>query len=181
MDLTRLRAGELIAAGAAMLLFLTMFVPWYGGQGTVVFTPSGPDTALNAWQAFSVVDLLLFAAIVAAVGAAVLAGTQSSVALPVAASVLVCGLGVVVTVLVLYRLVDEPRVDPYTSIEPGAYVGLALCAAIALGGWLSMRDEGTSFSRAASELERRWATDDVPVEPAPAAPTKPPQDPPPAR
>jgi hypothetical protein len=168
MDFSRLRAGEAIAAAAAVALALVMFLPWYGGQGTAVFTPAGPDTALTAWQAFGIVDVLMALAIVAAIGAAVLAGTQTSVALPVAASVLVSALGLVVTVAVLFRLVNEPRVDPYLSIEPGAYLGLALCAAIAAGGWMSMRDEGTGFADARDSLERRLTRDDVPVHPAPA-------------
>lgn len=167
MDLQRLRTGELISGAAGVMLAVTMFVPWYGGAGTAVPTPLGPLTWQNAWQAFSVVDLLLFVTIVAAIGAAVLAGTQTSVALPVAASVVVTALGIVAMVTVLYRLVDEPGVDPYKTIELGAYGGLVLCAAIAVGGWLSMRDEGTSISKAVSELERRWATEDVPVEPPP--------------
>ena len=59
-DLGRLRRGEQIAAGAAVLLFILMFLDWYG-----VSVDAGPlgdvGGGLSAWKAFDFLDIYLFA------------------------------------------------------------------------------------------------------------------------
>lgn len=168
MELNRLRTGELLAGGAAGLLALTMFLPWYAGQPPVVATATPVDPTLSAWQAFAVVDIVMALTILAALGLAALAATRASVALPVAGGVLLTTLAVLTTLFVLYRLLDEPRSDPYLEIEPAALLGLVLCAAIAFGGFLSMRDEGTNHAAAGPPGAGNGA-DDIPVLPAPPA------------
>jgi hypothetical protein len=146
MDLSKLRPGEMLAAAAGVLLFIAMFLSWYdvggGLGGGISGRLSGFDTTASAWQSFAFLDVLLFLTAVAAVGVAVLAGTQRSVAVPVAASVVVTLLGLVATLLVLYRLLNEPFPVPdrFVSIELGAYLGFILCALIAVGGFLSMQE-----------------------------------------
>jgi hypothetical protein len=180
VDFNKLRLGELLAGAAGILLLIVMiFFPWYGlgGLEDAIGGVASVDTSINALQAFGLLDILLFLTVVAAIGAAVLAGTQSSVALPVAASVVVTALGVLVTLLVLYRIVNTPGYGGLLDPSFGAFLGLLLCAAIALGGFLSMRDEGTSFGQAASGL--RTSSADPPTRPAPpAGPTPPAQAPP---
>ena len=175
MDLSKLRAGELLAGLAGAALLIVMFLPWYGLAGLsepfggALARQAGIPTTANAWRAFDLIDILLFLTVVAAVGAAVVAATQQSVALPVAASVILTALGVLVTGLVLYRLVNEPGSDQFIDIRFGAYLGFVLCARVALGGFMSMQEEGTSFGQAADQLQGRGA----------AAPPPPPAQPPP--
>lgn len=187
MDFNRLRLGELVAGAAGVLLLIVMFLSWYGfaglggGLGRALVESPGFDVTRNAWEMFSFIDLLLFVTAVAAIGAAAITGTQRSVALPVAASVIVTALGVLTTLLVLYRVLNEPGPDEIIDVMLGAYLGVIACAAIALGGFMSMRDEGTSFSQAASQLQQdrpgsggAAGPGDVPTQPAP-----PPAPPPP--
>ena len=94
--------------------------------------------------------------ILAAIGLAVLTATERSPALPVTASVIVTALAAIGTLLVLYRLIDAPD-DLDRTIW--AFLGLIAVAAIAYGGYLSMREEGTTFSDARDQA--RAAFDDA--------------------
>ena len=174
MDLSRLRTGERIAAGAAVLLFIDMFLHWYKADiGNVIpgvrdLGVSVPLTAhASAWQAFSILDIYLLIVILVALGMAFLSATQRSVALPVAASVILTVLAAIATFIVFMRLVDQPGPDKIIDIELFAWVGFILCAAITYGGWRSMRDEGTNLQDARVQAERAIRGDRVPQRPAP--------------
>ena len=78
-----------------------------------------------------------------------LAAAQSSVQLPVAASAITAGLGILGTLFVLYRVID-PVED--LSREYGLFLGLVAVAGIAFGGWLAMQEEGTTFGGEADRL-----------------------------
>ena len=174
MDLGRLRLGEVIAGAAGLALLLVMFLPWYAPNAQLGLAAASAghrlDRSFSAWEAFGILDLLLLVTALAAIGVAVLAGTQRSVALPVAASVVVTSLGVFVTLLVLYRLTNEPLgPDSLTDVRFGGYLGLALCALIALGGFLSMQEEGKTLADVAPGLARGRSAPAVRTRPAPPA------------
>ena len=180
MDANRLRTGELIAGIAAVALFIVMFLPWFGfdlsGAAEDVAESFGvavdvPDANFNAWESFDFIDLVLMVTIIVAVGLAVATATRRDVSLPVAASALTAGLGILSTLLVLYRLLDTPG---DADRKFGVFLGLILAAAIAYGGWRSMQDEGTSFGDQADRLQDRGGNDDAPPPPPPAAPPPPP-------
>lgn len=150
-DLSRLRRGEKVAAGAAVLLFIVMFFDWYS-----VSVSAGPfgnfSVGGSAWQAFDFIDIYLFIVILAAIGLAVVTATERTPALPVTASVIVTALAALGTILVLYRLIDTPIGDVPDGVDVSrtiwAFLGLIAVAAITYGGYLSMRDEGTSLTDA---------------------------------
>jgi len=155
-DIGKLRRGEKIAAVAAALLFILMFFDWY--SVSVSGAPVGFSAGGSAWDAFEVLDIYLLIVVLAALGLAFLTATERSPALPVTASVIVTALAGLGTLLVLYRLVDAPgggseTVGPVTidvDVNPKlwAFLGLIAVAAITYGAYLSMREEGTSFSDA---------------------------------
>jgi hypothetical protein len=182
MDVSRLRRGELIAGGAGVLLFFDLWMHWYSAGGGKISTGVGqievPSVAVNAFKAFDFTDLLLVLLVIIAVGQAVLTATQRSVALPVAASVIVAGYGAFMTVLVLYRIINQPGPNDFVNVEIGAYIGLVLTAAVAYGGFLGMQEEGTSFSEAKDSLAGGSGHPPASPPPPPAAPPAAP--PPPA-
>jgi hypothetical protein len=147
MDFSKLRTGELIAGICGVLLLIVMFFSWYGGASSVA-TPFGNVDAsgvtVDAWEAFSYTDLLLALTALVAIGAAVLAASGRSVALPVAASVVVTVLGIVVVLLVLYRIINQPGDNDFVDVKFGAYLGFLVCLGIAVGGFLAMADEGAT-------------------------------------
>ena len=190
-DLSRLRRGEKIAAGAAVLLFILMFFDWYD-----VSVDAGPfgdfSVGGSAWQAFGILDIYLLVVVLAAIGLAVLTATERSPALPVTGAVILTALAALGTLLVLYRLINTPiDVD---GLDVGrtiwAFLGLIAVAAITYGGYLSMRDEGTSLTdvkeqaRAAFDApapkDEGATSAPPPPPPAPPAASAPPADPPPS-
>lgn len=188
-DLGRLRLGEKIAAGAAILLFVLMFFDWYD-----VSVDAGPfgdfSVGGSAWQAFDLLDIYLFIVIVAAIGLAVLTATQRTPAMPVTASVIVTALAALGTLLVLYRLIDTPIGDLPQGVDSGrtiwAFLGLIAVGAITYGGYLSMRDEGTSLGdvkaqATAAGQQARSAFDSSGSGAPPASPPPPPASEPTAR
>lgn len=184
MDFSKLRTGELIAGISGVLLLIIMFLPWYGVGGSIgeFASAAGVDTDASAWQAFDFVDLLLFVTALAAIGAAALGATGRSVALPVAASVVVTVLGVVVVLLVLYRIVNQPGPNELVDLKFGVFLGFLVCLGIAAGGFLSMADEGTSIGDAARQVQGGGGTGagtSTQAAPPPAAPPAGDEPPPP--
>jgi hypothetical protein len=185
MDVDRLRRGELIAGVAGLALFIIMFFSWFGApeiEGAPagldiegIAEAAGVDTTFNAWQAFDLIDIILLITVIAAVGLAVASAMARTVSLPVAASAVTAGLGILSTLLIIYRLIDPPS---DLDREFGVFLGLIAAAAITYGGWLSMQEEGTTFAGEADRLGDRLGGPDEPGPPPPPPPTSPPPPPP---
>jgi len=114
-------------AGAALLIVTA--VAWYRAPG---------GASLSAWEAFDVTDVVVALAGATALffGVATLARPAGAFTVP--ASSVVSGLGWVAALLVAIRLLNPP--DDLT-IKAGAWVGLAICLAIAIAGWYGMGEE----------------------------------------
>ena len=170
MDLSRLRPGELIAAAGGVALLVVMFLDWYAAGGTTQVAGRDIDVSVGftAWQAFGFIDILLALAALTAIGLAVVTATHSSPALPVAASVITATVGALATLLVLYRILNQPGPNEFIEVKLPAFLGFLCVLAIAAGGWHSLRDE-------------RWRAADLPVDlrPTPPAEGKPGPAPPP--
>ena len=180
MDSARLGRGEMVAGVCAAILFFVMFLGWFGAPDEVegitidlgIAEAAGIDTTANAWQAYDFTDLVLLVTIVVAVGGAIATLMARDVALPVAASALTAGLGVLSFVFVLWSIINTPSEGPVDSTrEIWVFVGLLLTAGIAYGGWVSMQEEGTSFSQPADQPGA------APPPPPPAGGPPPPQAP----
>jgi hypothetical protein len=179
MDFTRLTQGEKIAGVSGIALFLIMFIfSWYGVE---VGGQSVPDTGANAWEAFSFIDIVLFVTVVAAIGLVLISASQTEVGLPVAASAVVAGLGILSVVLIIISIISPPDfgVDlSGTGIDHtrkiGVWLGLIAAVGVAYGGWRAMQEEGTSFGDQADRF--RGPADEGPG----AAPPPPPSSPPPS-
>lgn len=144
IDLNRLRRGEWIAAIGAVALFVLMFFDWYdvsAGSGRLV----GVGGSVDAWEAFSVLDLYLLLTVMVAVGLAVAQATQRTPALPLATAVIATVLAALAFLLILLRLLDTPGLGLPAGIDVTptlwAWLSLPLTGVIAYGGFLSIRDE----------------------------------------
>jgi len=165
MDTSKLRLGEAIAAASAVALFVVMFFGWYG-----IEVPKGvqgeasrglTEVTASAWEAFDFLDAVLLLVLVVALAPAVLSVVRRTPALPVAASVFTAALGIIATLLVALRILDQPGPNELVGVELGAFLGLLAAAGIAAGGWLSLRDEGAAVG---DPVEAH-----VPTRPAPPA------------
>jgi hypothetical protein len=124
-----LRLGELVGAISGLGLLVASFLPWYSA--------GGEDA--TAWQAFSVVDLLMAAASVAALGLAVVVIARLSVSYPAAGSAISTGFGALALILIAYRLINPPGSGDIER-EIGAWLGLLAATGITLGGYLGMQE-----------------------------------------
>ena len=178
MNVDRLGRGELIAGISGLVLIVVMFLGWWGAPGLEgvdleALGIEGADTTANAWELADFMDIIWFVTGLVAVGLAVAAATARTVSLPVAASALTAGLGILSTILILYRIIDPPF---DADREFWVFVGLIAAGGIAYGGWQSMQEEGTTFAGEADRLQDRVSGPDEPGAPPPPPP---PASPPP--
>jgi hypothetical protein len=124
-----LASGELVGAISGLGLLVASFLPWY----------SEFDVNVTAWQAFSVVDLVMAAAGIAGLSVGIVVITRLSVSYPVAGSAVAAGFGGLALVLIAYRLINPPG-DGDLNREIGAWLGLIAAAGITLGGYLGMQE-----------------------------------------
>jgi cytochrome bd-type quinol oxidase subunit 2 len=157
-DLRRLRSGELIAGAGAILLLVSMFLDWYGVSLSTVSLGSFqlPHASTNAWDSFTVVDILLALTIASGLTLVWSQATRRSPAVPVAFSVLSTVLAILSALVTLWRIVDPPAIDlpgrlgaivaPHLSrtVEVGAWIGLLATVVTAVGAWRSLRQEGVA-------------------------------------
>ena len=158
MDVSRLRKGEWVAGLSGLALLILLFLPWYGVD--IAFGALDRlDLAVTAWEAFSVVDLLLLLTALAGLTVAAMAALQRAPALPVASAVIATGIAIVMVLVVLYRILNQPGPNELVGVRIGAYLGLLAVLGVAAGGWLTMGDERTDAAPAPL----------VPAQPAPDA------------
>jgi len=130
-----LRPGELVGAVGGLGLLVSLFLTWYSlgdrkGHGD-----------MTAWQAFSVTDLVLAAAAAVSLSVAACVLFRISVSYPVAGSSVATGFGFVAVALIIIQMIDRPSADPFfgSSLEFGAWLGLASAIAITIGGYMGMQ------------------------------------------
>ena len=143
MELSRLRQGDLVAGIGGVALLVVMFLDWYAAGGSARFQGQEIDISLgfNAWQAFSITDLILALTALSGSALAVLTASRRSPALPVALSVITTTLGALATLLVFYRILNQPGPNEFIEVKYGAFLGFLCALAMTVGGMRSMRDE----------------------------------------
>ena len=132
--LRRLRAGEALALLGSALIVASLFTNAYS-------TPVGN---VSAWETFGPAVALQIAALFAGLAMVVAALTErDSTAAAVATSVWCTLLAFVALVASVVRILERP--DHATGLCAGPWLALAGCAAVLVGGWVSMRDERRSL------------------------------------
>jgi len=139
LDANRLSQGQLVAAIAAIALFIISFLPWFdiSGAVTVGGTTIGGSQSFNLWEAENPLDIYLLIVILVALVPAVLGLLSDGGDAPMAsmATTLLAGVG---TLLILYQVFDTPG---DLGRKVGLFLGLIACAGIAVGGYLSMQED----------------------------------------
>jgi hypothetical protein len=178
MDVSTLRTGEKIAGASGIALLLIMFIFGWFSYGEGAFSASG-----NAWETMELIRFIILLAAAAGIGLAVVSATQSQVNLPVALSAVAAGLGILATILILFRLISPPDFgigdlpggeDFDVGRDIGVFLGLIAAAGVAYGGWTAMQEEGTSFG---DQADRFQGSGDPPAAPPPPPPPAPPAGP----
>jgi hypothetical protein len=161
----RVMVGELVSAGAALLLLVIMFVTeWYGVAGVPDPSYARPavSTAENGWNALTITRWVLVATIVVAIGSVLLHISQREHGTKTNTGFLVAGLGAVSSALLVYRvLIALPQDGKVIDQKLGAFLALLCALTIAWGGYESIREEharaemGIARSRRRRRLGRR--------------------------
>ena len=124
-----MKSGDLLVAVSGLGLLVDSFLPWYSFQGDNV----------TAWQAFTVVDLVIAAAAIAGLSVGIAVLGRISVSYPVAGSTVAAGFGGLALLLIAYRLINPPGGDGVDR-EIGAWLGLVAAAGVTCGGYLGMQE-----------------------------------------
>ena len=119
MDLRRLRVGEWIFGVSAVLLLISLFLPWWGLEGEWIgLGPAGPIegpdhgpgvvTTWTAWQVFSVADVLFALLGVLALVVWVLVARWSAPGLGLAGEVLLAPFALAMAIVALVQVLGTP-------------------------------------------------------------------------
>ena len=130
-----------------------MFFTWFGVEvsGAGGFSGSVPGAGGSAWDALDFIPIILVITIIAALAVATLRLTDSTYEPPVSMNAVVAALGGLSVLLILFRIIDPPSFGSFGGVsvdgtlEIGIFLGLIAAAGIAYGGYVAMKEEGTSF------------------------------------
>ena len=159
----RLRSGELLAGGGALVLFLSLFLDWFEPEVKPRITETsgrvvGPEQHLSGWTSLGwVMIVVLLAVIVLAIWLAAATLFAATVSQPVAAGVLLSAVGsLALGALVVRVAIVQPGLgiwlpDELVGVRWPAYVGIAALAVVVVGAWRSMADERTDAPESAYE------------------------------
>jgi hypothetical protein len=179
MDLRRLRVGEWVMGLSGLLLFVALFLPWYElGEGIVTGPADVLDAHASAWDAFTILDVLLAIGALAAVAVVVVTALEAVPAVPIAMESLVTLFALVLLLLVVFRLADPPDLTFLESTDApgarahvvevtrvaGAWLGLLGTFGVAAGGLIAMRDERRSPAGRHTDLSGVPVESPAPVE-----------------
>jgi hypothetical protein len=156
-----MRRAEPVAGLGGILLFVSLFLPWYGVGPTMAFDGQSLVTQnlyliedVTGWQALTVIDVLLALLALPAILVPVLSVASSGPAKPVGIAVIASAIGWLAVLLVAYRLIDSPA--DRLELRYGAWLGLAGALVAWVGSWMSLRDE-TTPGAVAPDIPRRPA------------------------
>jgi hypothetical protein len=141
--LDRLRGGEQLAAAGGLLLFASLFMPWFGKVSPYCVPLPGHSCGRNfdAWKVFQFTDIVLLVAALAGIGMAAIAAASTKTDAAVSSASLTVPIGLLATLLVLYRVLEPVgKLDP----RPGLFVGLGACLATTYGAWRAVSNERPS-------------------------------------
>lgn len=153
-DANRLKFGDLIAGGGALLLLISLFLEWYNVSVEGLGGVSGDVGGGNAFDALGIgpIFLLLVALAVIAIVVMRALGVQMP-QLPAPLSTIILGLGALAALYVLFRLIFTPGTDAPDALDDaidvgrgiGVFLAFLSTLAITAGGFLSARERGDAI------------------------------------
>jgi hypothetical protein len=188
MDIQKLGRGEKIAGVSAVALFIFMFFDWFsvsisGGGGAFA---TGAVGSGSAWDVLDNIPVFLVITILVALAVVALRLTDSTFEPPISANAVVAVLGAISVLLILYRIIDTPGGGSFDGVSVdvspafGIFVSLFAAAGVTYGGYLAMKEEGTSFGDLAGRFGGGGSgRESTPPPPTHAAPPPPPAGGPP--
>lgn len=142
--LPRVHMGELLSAGSALILLISMFaVKWYGVAGVPDPSYARPaiSSAVDGWNALTGIRWLILATVIVAVGSIVLHVSQLQHGVKTDTSRLVTALSGLTTLLLAYRiLIELPSGEKVIDQKLGAFIALVAALGVLWGGCESIAE-----------------------------------------
>ena len=145
MDTGRLSQGQLIAAGSAALLLLSLFLSWVGAdvpdlpEGVPeAALPEGVADSLSGWESQNTLDIYLFILAGFALVPALMSMAGGAEELPLVNNAATFLLGVIGTIMTVYVLLDVPD---GAERKIGLFLATLAVIGVTVGSYLSMQDE----------------------------------------
>jgi hypothetical protein len=151
------RSDRIMGIGAIAFFVFLFFFKWFGVSSSASVGGISYSDSANGWHTFTNSRWIwIFTILVALAAVAVSAGALNFKS-PVQPGVLVAGLGALSAILIIYRILDHPSAgtsgtiagvhySASVGIKIGIWLGLIAALGVTYGGYLAMRDEGTSLS-----------------------------------
>lgn len=146
MSVKRLRTGDYVAGIGGLVLFCSLFAPWYD-------YPLGEGTS-DGWRSLQFIDLFLLATALLAMAIPLVTAAKDSPAVPVALDVISTFVAFLATILVLVRVISPAHLagDPAAGRSWGLWLALLAVLVTLAGAWLALRDEDAPGLREPPEV-----------------------------
>lgn len=140
LDFSRLTPGELAGCGAALVLVLSLFLPWFGTSGNensiIESAGIGPDDTANAFEVFGILDWLLVAAASAPFILSWIIARGHKLTWKPGEVTMIVGITGFVLILCNGIILGKPDPGIEISLKIGYLVGLLSCLGLAAAGFL---------------------------------------------
>jgi len=164
LDTSRLSFGEMVAGISAVVLFIALFLPWYGVSIKGAGAFGGASSSGNAWDWYGGRDLLLAAIAVLVAGYVLLRALDVlPAALPFDPALAILVLGGLAVLMVLIGILHIPDhgVGGFAkaagidfSRKWGLFLGFLASCGIAYGGWAAYNESRRGVVPAAAGPDR---------------------------
>jgi hypothetical protein len=138
-----LSSEQRLAAIAAVLLLLSMFLPWYQETGNALVGKSLQtiDDSKSAFGVYSFVEAAIFVVVVGVIGLLWARAERKAFHLPGGDGTVIMGAGLWVMFLIFYRQLDKPEgrregpISTSVGVEWGIFIAFLLGALLAYAGY----------------------------------------------
>src|SRR4051794_36180735 len=101
MDFGRVRAWDRLVGVVGVLLFIDLFLPWYGATGLTA----------SAWESFAFIDLILALAALSAIAVVLVSAFSRAEAVPKLLAAWTFWVALVGAILAVFRVIKRPAAD----------------------------------------------------------------------
>ena len=137
MDFRRGRAWDLLTGLAGLVLFVDLFMPWYGAGGLTA----------NAWESFALIDLILALAALLAIAVVLVSAFSRAEAVPKLVASWTFWVALVAAILAVFRVIKRPAVDivlnggaAHVTRDWGLFVGAVVAIVLVWLAWRARQD-----------------------------------------
>jgi hypothetical protein len=142
LDLSLLMPGEYYGFVASAVLFISLFLPWYGTSSNPNAQINGARGSFTAWETFTVLDILLVGACTAPFILAWIVARGHALSWRPGEVTMLVGMTAFVLILLNGIVLGKPGgPDSEIELKIGWFVGLLASAGICLAGILRQAEQ----------------------------------------